>query len=650
MTPDNSLEPTLRNLALACVADIVLPAEGTPEEPEAQRLRAVMERFGRAAEIADAMSEIRLNPHEDDRRIVGIAEEFHLTGPELLAVALCAGVDDSLWTGRLVAWAQRGLAGSRPVMGLLARAFAVLVADEKLSACTLAEGAAFGAGLLVFTAETEPLAERAVSVPLPVARALAGHEMPWPGRIVMPMDTFALAPSLREQARHFMRLLRAAIPPVLIVRAPSQDDARMAVLELMEDFYDEPWDPVFLGPDAPLSGLELWMRLTRHFPVFVVNPAPGETKMVPWIPYHKGPVLVIAGPDGGVVAGWRDEIEWRLPMPAPEERESLWRRVLPEDDAAELSRTHRQGAARIAQVSRLAKLRAALDERAALTLEDVRSVSRSGEGTGLGALAQLMTGDVADDAFIRTPDLRAQLGSLLSRCRLRDGLADELGPSARARYSPGVRALFTGPSGTGKTLAAGWLATELGLPLYRVDLAAISSKYIGETERNLSQLLAAAEHSAVVLLFDEADSLFGKRTDIRDSTDRFANAQTNYLLQRIETFDGIAVLTSNSRAHFDAAFARRLDAVVEFPTPGHAERRAIWFSHLGDVLEGEELTLLAEHSDLVGGQIRNVVFAAAVEARSRGAKLSLLPVLRAIVAEYRKSGRTAPCQLTQPLE
>ena len=139
-----------------------------------------------------------------------------------------------------------------------------------------------------------------------------------------------------------------------------------------------------------------------------------------------------------------------------------------------------------------------------------------------------------------------------------------------------MRALLVGPSGTGKTLAAGWLATRLGLPLYRVDLASVTSKYIGETEKNLAQLFARAEHAEGVLLFDEADSLFGKRTDVKEANDRFANAQTNYLLQRIESFDGIAILTSNSRARFDSAFTRRLDAVIEFPPPGPEERRALW--------------------------------------------------------------------------
>ena len=126
-----------------------------------------------------------------------------------------------------------------------------------------------------------------------------------------------------------------------------------------------------------------------------------------------------------------------------------------------------------------------------------------------------------------------------------------------------------------------WLATRLSMPLFRVDLSAITSKYIGETEKNLSQLLARAEQNEVLLLFDEADALFGKRTDIQDSNDRFANAQTNYLLQRMETYDGITILTSNGRSRFDDAFTRRFDAILSFPLPGPQQRRDLWLTHLG---------------------------------------------------------------------
>ncbi|HET6232743.1 MAG TPA: ATP-binding protein, partial [Longimicrobiaceae bacterium] len=233
---------------------------------------------------------------------------------------------------------------------------------------------------------------------------------------------------------------------------------------------------------------------------------------------------------------------------------------------------------------------------------------------------------------------------------LRDGLADGLGASAAARYRPGMRTLFVGPSGTGKTLAAGWLATRLGLPLYRVDLSSVTSKYIGETEKNLAQLLARAEQAEVVLLFDEADSLFGKRTDVKEANDRFANAQTNYLLQRIEAYDGIVVLTSNARGRFDGAFSRRLDMIVDFPMPGPQQRLELWRSHLGTAhaLETADLNRLAATADLGGGHIRNAVLAAAAVARRDGTPIGWAHVEGSLAAEYRKLGKPMPAGLRTP--
>ena len=175
----------------------------------------------------------------------------------------------------------------------------------------------------------------------------------------------------------------------------------------------------------------------------------------------------------------------------------------------------------------------------------------------------------------------------------------------------------------------------------------MTSKYIGETEKNLSQLLARAEQAEVILLFDEADSLFGKRTDINDANDRFANAQTNYLLQRIENYDGVVVLTSNSQARFDAAFARRLDFIIDFPAPGPDERRALWQSHLGTrtKLTASELNQLAVLVDLNGGQTRNVVLAAAVHARRARREIEFADLLAGIGAEMRKLGRQLPIEL-----
>ena len=146
----------------------------------------------------------------------------------------------------------------------------------------------------------------------------------------------------------------------------------------------------------------------------------------------------------------------------------------------------------------------------------------------------------------------------------------------------------------------------------------------------------------MVLLFDEADSLFARRTDVRDANDRFANAQTNYLLQRIESFDGITLLTSNSRARFDDAFSRRLDVVIEFPQPTPEERRRLWRAHIGDAVNDRTINHLAAALDLAGGHVRNIVLAAAAVARSAGRPLRPPDLLAGVEAEYRKLGRTVP--------
>jgi SpoVK/Ycf46/Vps4 family AAA+-type ATPase len=185
------------------------------------------------------------------------------------------------------------------------------------------------------------------------------------------------------------------------------------------------------------------------------------------------------------------------------------------------------------------------------------------------------------------------------------------------------------------------------MPLYRVDLAAVNSKYIGETEKNLAQLLAHAEQAEVVLLFDEADAIFGKRTEVKEANDRFANAQTNYLLQRIESFDGVTLLTSNSKSRFDAAFMRRLDLIIEFPLPGPDERRALWLSHLGNghSLGMSQVNQLAAAVDLGGGHIRNAVLSAAVQAQARGTPIAYSDLAIAISDEYRKLGKQTPADL-----
>lgn len=208
----------------------------------------------------------------------------------------------------------------------------------------------------------------------------------------------------------------------------------------------------------------------------------------------------------------------------------------------------------------------------------------------------------------------------------------------------GACAFFSGPAGTGKTLAATILAARLDRALVRIDLGAVVSKYIGETEKNLRRVFKNAARDDVVLLFDEADTLFGKRTEVRDAHDRFANMDVNFLLQAIENWHGLVVLTTNAPQHFDPAFLRRMHTVIKFPLPDAAERERIWRLHLpdGHALDDAWLAELAARCALTGAQIRNVALAMALSAAGPGA-LSRERLEAAIRRECRQRG--VPCPL-----
>jgi SpoVK/Ycf46/Vps4 family AAA+-type ATPase len=218
----------------------------------------------------------------------------------------------------------------------------------------------------------------------------------------------------------------------------------------------------------------------------------------------------------------------------------------------------------------------------------------------------------------------------------------EWGYESAVAGGQGLKVLFAGESGTGKTMAAGVIAGDLGLDLFRVDLATVVSKYVGETEQNLDRIFAAAEGSNAVLLFDEADALFGKRSEVKDAHDRYANIEVAYLLQRMEAYAGAVILATNLRANMDDAFLRRLDVLVEFPFPEAADRRRLWHGLVppeAPVADDLDLDVLADRFRLTGGSIRNCSVTAAFLAADEGGAITMQHLLRAIAQELRKQGR-----------
>lgn len=260
----------------------------------------------------------------------------------------------------------------------------------------------------------------------------------------------------------------------------------------------------------------------------------------------------------------------------------------------------------------------------------------------LDGIAQRMPDLHHDEALALPGHAQDEFDTLVARCRHRDRLASLL-PSAFG-HSDGVKALFKGPSGTGKTLAARHLAHALSRPLYRVDLAATVSKYIGETERNLERVFEAAESLDVVLLLDEGDALMAGRTQVGSATDRYANLETNYLLQRLERYRGVMVVTTNAADRIDAAFTRRMDATLDFPLPDALTRLALWQAHLGGHVQVPDQTLerVALRCHLSGGQIRNAALHAALLAIERARTIGPGELQQALEREYRKAGQQCP--------
>jgi len=236
------------------------------------------------------------------------------------------------------------------------------------------------------------------------------------------------------------------------------------------------------------------------------------------------------------------------------------------------------------------------------------------------------------------PDLqRAVLRDIATHVHHRATVYESWGFGAKGARGLGISALFAGASGTGKTMAAEVLANQLRLDLYRIDLSQVVNKYIGETEKNLRRVFDAAENGGAILLFDEADALFGKRSEVKDSHDRYANIEVSYLLQRMEAYRGLAILTTNMKQALDPAFLRRIRFVVQFPFPDAAQRAEIWRRIFPaqtptDCLDIARLARL----NVAGGNIRNIALHAAFQAAEAGEPVRMPHILRAAHSEYAK--------------
>jgi len=544
-----------------------------------------------------------------------LADAFRLTTFERTLVALCVGAE--VHDGLARALARHGGAVTWSLTHLL-------FPEAHWSA--LAPGSPLRRWQLV---EVGP--GRLVDAPLSVAESVLHHLLgiddldPWLVALVHPLRPATLvASSHAELADAVVR--RWGDPTAAWLAC-----ARLGLAPYLLRGADLPTDP---AERAHLA--TLWTRnalLAGTALVVEVDDRTVPASVSALLERLDGPVVLSSPAPVPVPAVVRHEVR----RPEPAEQRQLWRAALEQTDdeglLAEvdlLSATHRLSAREIEDCVRLAKE----DAGPALGTQLRRQLRR----TDLDALVRVIEPRATWSDLVLPPDRTELLHAMVDQVRARCIVHDDWGFAERSSRGLGSTALFAGEPGTGKTMAAEVVAADLDLELLHVDLSAVVSKYIGETEKNLGRVFDRADQQGAILLFDEADALFGRRTEVHDSHDRYANIEVSYLLQRMEAYRGLAVLTTNARAALDKAFVRRLGFIVQFPFPDAALRRLIWEGAFPDRAPTRDLdpARLATLS-VSGGSISNIARAAAFRAAAAGGPVTMPDLAWAARAELAKS-------------
>jgi len=561
-------------------------------------------------------------------------------------------VDEDDRFGRLFEALQPGR-GTRPAAGLLA-GWSSKPEERRQARGAIAQLTSLG--LLEPAGNDHGDAPRPARVVWRVLRADPGEiALSWarahPLEDAQPLRSLILPPTVRRPAETLPDALREGIARAVVVRG-SEGSGRRTLLASLARGMGRGWIEVEAAELEPANWLELGALATAlaAVPIVRVRPSIGETVAVPGIRGYAGPIGFVLPVHGGVAGPDLERaVTIAIPTPTQSERIRHWSAAIPGGElegAAAVANRYRLAGGTIRRVAELARATARLDGRRAIVAADVQVAIRELRGRALESLAPRVPAAGSFDDLVADATTRAELLLLEARCRAREALPAAL-PAEIGLRSAGVRALFTGPSGTGKTLAARVLAASLGMDLHGVDLSTVVDKYLGETEKNLTTVFDRAAQLDAILLLDEGDALLARRTDVGTSNDRYANLQTNHLLQRLEGHDGIVIVTTNAGERIDAAFQRRIDVVVEFRPPDAAQRWDLWQRHLPEPREVDATALadIAYRCELTGGQIRNAVLHAWLLAYERDAGQpapSKADVEAAVRREYRKLGTICP--------
>ncbi|MFD3790724.1 ATP-binding protein [Streptomyces cyaneofuscatus] len=607
---------------------------------------------------------------EPDSRLAGLARSFGLVelDVELLLVAMAPDIDARF--ERLYGYLNDDLTRRRPAIGLALELCGLPAAGSGRfrfqSSAPLVAG-----GLLEIGDPERPLLSRTLRVPDRVTAHLLGDDEPdgrLRGLVRVPApdstrdddrpEAHRIAAALATGSGLVHLLDRGGDPSGLAVEALTAAGRRPLVVdiaalaaagdraaELVRTLAAEArlaHGGVVLGPLEALAperpeGARLLASLCA-----AVSGTPliayGKKNWDPlWTRDSPVPVAVLPPGPAGAARRWRQALaEAARSVGLPDAQAPA-----DDDPLIEATASYRLDSDQLRKAATVAS-RLAVQEQRPVHPDDLRTAVRAQNGAGLERLARRIEPAVGWDDLVLPPGTRTQLTELALRARHREQVLGQWGMRPGGGRGRGVIALFAGESGTGKTMSAEVVARELGMELYVVDLSTVVDKYIGETEKNLERIFVEASDVNGILLFDEADAIFGKRSQVKDAHDKHANVESAYLLQRMESFDGIAVLTTNLRANLDEAFTRRLDVIAEFPMPDAEQRLALWDRCLGTSIPRDpalDLQFCAARFELAGGSIRACAVTAAYLAAESRAPLAMDQLVTAVLQEYRKLGR-----------
>ncbi len=617
------------------------PLVPAAEEEVATGLLAELE--ARAAEAEQAGARIRLRELE---RAFGLQP----VDLELLLVALAPDLDPRF--ERLYGYLHDDVSRRRASVGLALE----LCGSIGRPAANPARGRLgslaplLAAQLLIVEDVDRPSLTRSLRVPDRVAAHLLGDDSPDPA--VEALLTTSIAVNL-DEVDAVTRGLAAGLPLVYLIERPGASGRSLGWTAL--ERLSRPaiaLDLARLAPgDDPVAIAAAASREARlRGGGLVVGPVEALVERgaaaVRAFAELPGPVILVGGRDWDPAWSREPPLVLDAPIPTVAQRHELWAESLNGDTPEGFDPVVATIAFRLApeQIERaaVAARRAAAAAARSMTVADVAAGARAQNAAGLEHLARRIVPSVAWEDLVLPSVVEQQLRELTARARHRDRVIGQWRMGSKGARGLGVTALFVGDSGTGKTMSAEVVAGDLGFDVYVIDLSTVVDKYIGETEKNLDRIFTEADRVNGVLLFDEADALFGKRSEVKDARDRYANVEVAYLLQRMERFDGLAVLTTNLRANVDEAFVRRLDAIVDFPMPEEEHRHRLWARNLTPelpVTADIDLEFLARRFKISGGNIRNVCVTAAYLAAAEDRPVGMPDLVRATEREYRKLGR-----------